>query len=241
MGVDKDGDYCGEPVLKYRKPKTHGSVAVVNPLESDEFNQPVMGRQWQWQANYDQKFGMPTAFGTFRVYNFKHAQDAPNLWDVPNMLLQKTPADNFTATAKMRITSKADNQSGGVIMMGLDYAALVAKRVGDEFVLQQVICKAADKGKPETVTEIARLKASLKDEIDYKPGIHLDIFMRMKVNNCSCSFAYSLDGKKYRDAGETFKMKEGKWIGAKIGLVSYEPDGNTDRGWVEADWFRVTR
>ena len=241
MGVDKDGDYCGEPVLKYRKPKTRETVAVVNPVESDEFNLPVMGRQWQWQANYDQTFGMPTAFGTFRIYNFKHATDAPNLWDVPNMLLQKTPADNFTATAKMRITSKADNQVGGVIMMGLDYAALVAKRVGDEFILQQVVCKAADKGKPETVTEVARLKPSQKDVIDYKPGIHLDIYMRMKVSDGNCTFSYSLDGKKFRDAGEKFKMKEGKWIGAKIGLVSYEPDGNTDRGWVEADWFRVSK
>ena len=241
MGVDKDGDYCGEPVLKYRKPKTRETVAVVNPVESDEFNLPVMGQQWQWQANYDQTFGMPTAFGTFRIYNFKHATDAPNLWDVPNMLLQKTPADNFTATAKMRITSKADNQVGGVIMMGLDYAALVAKRVGDEFILQQVVCKAADKGKPETVTEIARLKPSQKDVIDYKPGIHLDIYMKMKVSDGNCSFSYSLDGKKFRDAGEKFKMKEGKWIGAKIGLVSYEPDGNTDRGWVEADWFRVSK
>ena len=241
MGVDKDGDYCGEPVLKYRKPKTRETVAVVNPVESDEFNLPVMGRQWQWQANYNQTFGMPTAFGTFRIYNFKHATDAPNLWDVPNMLLQKTPADNFTATAKMRITSKADNQVGGVIMMGLDYAALVAKRVGDEFILQQVVCKAADKGKPETVTEIARLKPSQKDVIDYKPGIHLDIYMRMKVSDGNCTFSYSLDGKKFRDAGEKFKMKEGKWIGAKIGLVSYEPDGNTDRGWVEADWFRVSK
>ena len=241
MGVDKDGDYCGEPVLKYRKPKTRETVAVVNPVESDEFNLPVMGRQWQWQANYDQTFGMPTAFGTFRIYNFKHATDAPNLWDVPNMLLQKTPADNFTATAKMRITSKADNQVGGVIMMGLDYAALVAKRVGDEFILQQVVCKAADKGKPETVTEVARLKPSQKDVIDYKPGIHLDIYMKMKVSDGNCSFSYSLDGKKFRDAGEKFKMKEGKWIGAKIGLVSYEPDGNTDRGWVEADWFRVSK
>jgi hypothetical protein len=117
----------------------------------------------------------------------------------------------------------------------------VAKRVGDEFVLQQVVCKAADKGKPETVTEIARLKPSQKDVIDYKPGIHLDIYMRMKVSDGNCSFSYSLDGKKFRDAGEKFKMKEGKWIGAKIGLVSYEPDGNTDRGWVEADWFRVSK
>ena len=63
----------------------------------------------------------------------------------------------------------------------------------------------------------------------------------MKVNDGYCSFSYSLDGKKYHNAGEKFKMKEGKWIGAKIGMVSYEPEGNTDRGWVEADWFRVTR
>ena len=241
MGIDKDGDYCGEPVMRYRKPKTRENVSVVNPVESDEFDRPAMGLQWQWQANYDQTFGMPTTFGTFRIYNFKHAQDAPNLWDVPNMLLQKTPADNFTATAKLRITSKADHQVGGVIMMGLDYAALVAKRVGEEFLLQQVVCQAADKGKPEKVTDIARLKATQKDEIDYKPGIHLDVYMRMKVNDGYCSFAYSLDGKKYHIAGEKFKMKEGKWIGAKIGMVSYEPEGNTDRGWVEADWFRVTR
>ena len=241
MGVDKDGDYCGEPVITYRKPKTRTAATIVNPVESDEFDSPKMGLQWQWHANYDQTFGMPTAMGTFRIFNFKHPKDAVNLWDVPNMLLQKTPADNFTATTKVRLTSKADNQVGGLIMMGLDYSALVAKRVGKEFILQQVTCKAADKNKPETITDIATLAPTAEDAIDYKPGIHLDIFLRMKVENGKCKFAYSLDGKKFQQAGETFNMKEGKWIGAKIGLVSYEPEGNTDRGWVEADWFRVTR
>ena len=241
MGVDKDGDYCGEPVVTYRKPKTRDKVDVVNPVESDEFDKPMMGLQWQWQANYNQTFGMPTTFGTFRIFTFKHSRDAANMWDVPNMLLQKTPADKFTATAKIRLTAKAENQSGGIIMQGLDYSALMAKRVGKEFVLQQVTCKSADKNKPETVTDIVTLKPTEEDVIDYKPGIHLDIYLRMIVDNGKCRFAYSIDGKKFQNAGEEFKMREGKWIGAKIGFVCVEPDGNTDRGWVEADWFRVTK
>ena len=240
MGIDKDGDYCGDPVVRHRKPKTRSAVAVVNPVESDEFNTPQMGLQWQWHANYAQSFGMPTTFGTFRIFNFKHNRNAVNLWDVPNMLLQKTPADKFTATAKLRFTSKAEQQSGGIIMMGLDYSALVVKRVGKEFVLQRLTCKAADKNKPETAVDITTLKPTAEDAIDYKPGIHLDIYMRMKVDGGKCRFAYSLDGKKFHDAGETFTMREGKWIGAKMGFVSFEPDGTTDRGWVEADWFRVT-
>ena len=74
MGVDNDGDYCGEPVVTYRKPKTRVAWQVVNPVESDEFSAPTTGLQWQWQANYQQVFGMPTAFGTYRVYNHKHSQ-----------------------------------------------------------------------------------------------------------------------------------------------------------------------
>ena len=229
----------GEPVTTFQKPKSSSNV-VVNPVESDEFNDPVMGKQWEWHANYNEKFGVPTAFGTFRIYNHQLSPDFVNFWEVPNLLLQKTPADKFTATAKLRLTSKADNQMGGIIMMGLDYSALVVKRVGREFQLQQITCKAADKGKPQTVNTLDTFKPTAEDKIDYKPGIHIDIYMRMVVNNGKCRFAYSLDGKKYKDLGDEFTMREGKWIGAKIGFVSVEPFAKTDRGWVEADWFRVT-
>ena len=147
MGIDKDGDYCGDPVKTYRKPKTSKAWPIQNPVESDEFNQPLLGKQWQWHANYNQFFGMPTSFGTFRVYNHKLSENFVNLWEVPNLLLQKTPADKFTATAKVRVTAKDQNQFGGLIMMGLDYSAIVVKRVGDEFELQQITCLKADKGK----------------------------------------------------------------------------------------------
>lgn len=241
MGVDKDGDYCGEPVTTYRKPKTSGKVQVVNPAESDEFSDARLGLQWQWHANYNETFGMPTAFGSYRVYTHKVSEKFQNLWEVPNLLLQKTPADKFTATTKIRFTSKDQNQTGGLLMMGLDYSGLVVKRVGNDFQLLQISCKSADKGKPQTEQLIATLKPTAVDQIGYQPGTHIDIYMRMSVNDGKMRFSYSLDGKKYTKCGTEFTMREGKWIGAKIGFVAYEPGQKTNRGWIDADWFRVTR
>ena len=240
MGKVPAKGYCGEPVITYRKPSTKGKVDAVNPVESDEFNSPKLGLQWQWHANYDQKFGMPTAFGTFRLYTHKVSKEFKNMWEVPNLLLQKTPADKFTATTKLRFTSKDDNQMGGLIVMGHDYFALMLKRVKDEFLLQLVTCKSADKGTPEQVKTIATLKPTEKDKIDYQPAIHEDIYLRVNVADGACNFAYSLNGKKYTAVEGNFKIKEGKWIGAKVGLAAIEPAGKTNRGWIDADWFRVT-
>ena len=230
----------GEPVMTYRKPKSNSNT-IVNPVESDEFNSTVLGLQWQWQANYDQKFGMPTTFGTMRIYTHKMDDGAVNLWNVPNMLLQKTPADNFTATAKIRMTSKDQNQLGGIIMMGLNYSALVVKRVGDSFQLVRLTCVAADKGKAQKEEVIMTLQPTYKDKVDYQPAIHEDIYLRMVVSNSQCRFFYSMNGKSFKEAGDLFPMKEGKWIGAKIGLLAVEPAGQANRGWIEADWFRVTQ
>ena len=210
-----------------------------------------MGKQWQWQANYDEKFGTATAFGTYRLYTYKMAGDASSLWLVPNMLLQKTPADEFTVTTKIRMTSKADGQMGGLIMMGLDYSALVLKRVGKTFQLLHLTCNDADKGNAQTEKLIATLKPTAEDKIDYKPGIHEEIYLRLTVSNDAAGvahgghpmvrFAWSLDGKKFQTCGDDFTMRQGKWIGAKFGFMSVETDPKCDRGWLDADWIRITR
>ena len=230
----------GEPVVTYQKPKSSANV-IVNPVENDEFNAPVMGKQWQWHANYDEKFGVPTAFGTFRIYTYKLSENWKNFWEVPNLLLQKTPADKFTVTTKLRMTSKADGQFGGLIMMGLDYSALVVRRQGEEFQLVQMTCHAADKGKQQTEKVIATLKPTAADKIDYKPGIHEDIYLRLTVDDSKLHFSYSMNGKKFTECGDEFKMREGKWIGAKFGFIAAETNAKADRGWVEADWIRVTK
>ena len=232
----------GEPVTTYKKPlSSNPSPITINPMESDEFNAPVLNKQWQWHANYDEKFGVPTAFGTFRIYTYKLSEDWKNFWEVPNLLLQKTPADNFTVTTKMRFTSKAEGQFGGLIMMGLDYSALVVRRTGQEFQLVLMTCKAADKGKPQTEEIITTLKPTAIDKIDYKPGIHEDIYLRLTVSDSKVKFAYSLNGKKFNECSDELQMKEGKWIGAKFGYIAAETDRKCDRGWVEADWIHVEK
>lgn len=242
----------GRPVLTYRKPQSSSTV-VVNPVESDEFDGPSLGKQWQWQANYDEKFGAATAFGTYRIYTHKSADVSKSLWLVPNMLLQKTPGEEFTATAKLRLTSKADGQMGGVVMMGLDYSALVLRRSGGQFELLQLTCQGADKGKEQTTTVLATLQPTAVDKTDYKPGIHEDIYLRLTVTLPGMDarrqwtsglprlqFSYSHDGKRFTDCGEPFTVRQGKWIGAKFGFVSVETDAKCDRGWIDIDWMRVT-
>ena len=130
---------------------------------------------------------------------------------------------------------------GGLIMMGLDYSALVVRRIGKTFQLLQMTCHQADKGKAQKETLLATLKPTAEDKTTYKPGIHEDIYLRLSVDNSKLNFAYSLNGKKFQRCGEEFQMKEGKWIGAKFGYVSVETDAKADRGWIDADWIRVSK
>lgn len=230
----------GEPVTTYRKPKSSSSL-IVNPVENDEFDGPAIGKQWEWHANYDEKFGMPTALGVFRLYTYKLSTGWKNFWEVPNLLLQKIPAESFTATSKIRMTAKANNQMGGLIMMGLDYSAIVVKSVGENFQLILLTCKGADKGNAHTEQVIATLPPTAADKTDYKPGIHEDIYLRLTVKDSKLRFAWSRDGRRFTQCAEEFQMKEGKWIGAKFGFVAVETDGQADRGWVDADWIRITK
>ena len=249
---EKAKNYCGQPVLKYKKPNVGRDYPVENPVESDEFNTSELGKQWQWHANYQQMFGMPTPFGVFRLFCHEQSADFKNMWEAGNLLLQKTPADNFTVTTKVRLSAKNDGQYGGLTVFGMDYSALVLRRVGDKFELQQITCKQADKGKPETVTTLATLQATEKDKINYHPAIHCDGYLRLKVtylggvnadgtnkHEAQVTFFWSKDGRKFQPVGESFTMRQGKWIGAKIGLMAAELPGKQDRGWIDVDWFRV--
>jgi beta-xylosidase len=238
IGNDGDGDGCGEPYLTYRMPRS-ASRDKMNPVESDEFNSTSLGLQWQWESNYDQLWGMPTANGCLRLYTADHPVGEPNLWSCGNLLLQKLPAPSFTATTKLRFAAKEEGEYGGVVMLGSDYQALVVKRVGKMFQLLQLSCKDADRGKAEQQRQLAMLLPTDEDPIAYSPALYLDIYLRMEVADSKCRFSYSLDGKKFQAVGDTFVMRKGKWVGSKMGYVSERDKTTGNRGWIDADWWRV--
>ena len=235
MGVN------GEPVRRHVKPGVAGKVTPVNPPESDTFDTRTLGKQWEWHANYQPAFGMTSTLGFVRVYSHRMGVDDINFWSVPNLLLQKFPAPAFTATARVTVSAKAAGNESGIIVMGHDYARLsVVKLGGDSLELRLVECHDAEQGGREKVEKITLLKPTRVYEAGLYPNYELNIWLRVKVADGGlCTFSYSLDGKKYHNAGKSFQARQGKWIGAKTGLFSITPEG-TDRGWIDADEFEIT-
>lgn len=230
IGVDKDNDGIGEPVLEYKKPKISGNYPKQTPAESDEFSTNELGLQWQWHANpiewwsfSDSQKGILTLFSVPIPENYK------NLWDIPNLLLQKFPSDKFTSTVKFSFKpdERFVGERAGLLVMGMDYAMLSIEKTKEGFSISQDECIGADKGKAEVKNETISAKQS-------------DVFFRVSVGkDAMCDFSYSLDGKKFTKIGKTFKAREGKWIGAKVGVFCSRPINNNDGGRMEIDWFRI--
>ena len=247
IGVDKDGDGCGEPVLTYKKPNVGKNYPICTPQESDEFDGYTLSPQWQWQANINEKWAyFNGGEGFVRLYSYPVPEDYKSLWDVSNLMLQKTPAPNFIATTKLTFkpTEKYKGERTGMVVMGMDYAGLVVENTDNGLVLSQVECLKADRGATEKVnasvplkdgTIYLRAKFSAKgDKIKASEGGH-DLLVK-------CNLSYSTDGKKFQPLGETFQVKEGKWIGAKVGIFCTRPAIVTnDGGWTDADWFRIEK
>lgn len=241
IGVDKDGDGCGEPVSRYRKPKTDKTYPIETPVESDEFDTRKLGLQWEWHANYQDVFGFTTNMGYARIYGHELSPHFKNFWEVPNLLMQKFPAEEFTATAKLKVSAKDDGQLSGLIIMGWDYSWIGVEKQGEKFLLKQAVCKDAEQGNLEQVSTLAVLEPSRKFEAGLFPNYEREIYIRVHVDKGAyCRFSYSLDGKKFTEAGTLFKARQGKWIGAKVGMFSVTPHGK-ERGWVDVDWFRVEK
>ena len=176
-----------------------------------------------------------------RLYGHILSEGFVNFWEVPNLLLQKFPAEAFTATTKLKVSAKADGQQSGLIVMGWDYSYLAAVKEGEGFVLRQVTCKDAEQSGPEKMTTIATLPATRIYEAGLHANYELDIYMRVEVGKGGvCHFSYSTDNKRYTRTDITFTARQGKWIGAKVGFFSTAPS-DQQRGWVDIDWFRITK
>ena len=241
IGVDRDGDGCGDPVSRYRKPKTDKTYPIETPVESDEFDTRKLGLQWEWHANYQDVFGFTTNMGYVSIYGHELSPHFKNFWEVPNLLMQKFPAEEFTATAKLKVSVKDDGQLSGLIIMGWDYSWIGVEKQGEKFLLKQAVCKDAEQGNLEQVSTLAVLEPSRKFEAGLFPNYEREIYIRVHVDKGAyCRFSYSLDGKKFTEAGTLFKARQGKWIGAKVGMFSVTPHGK-ERGWVDVDWFHVEK
>ena len=232
IGIDEDGDGKGEPVLTHKKPNVGKRHEIQTPAESDAFNSNSLGLQWQWMGNPKATWAFPNpGKGVLTLFSDKLPDSARNLWDAPNLLLQKFPAEEFTVTTKLRFLPNArlENEKAGLAIMGLSYATLAIKSSKDALHIVYSVCKEAGKGAGASEKVLTKAPGDL-------------VYFRVKVSKGgTCRFSYSFDGINFTDAGEEFTATPGRWKGAKVGLYCIRESQTNDSGYVEVDWFKIEK
>lgn len=230
MGVDGNGDGIGEPVGKYRRPAAYPAVPVypraVPALESAcNFNHEYIPYNWQWHANPEADWAlMNPSESCLRLNCIRNPEGWRNLWDTPNLLLEKVLGPGMEVSARLVFRPSYKGDRCGLVMMGDDYSALDLLYDGGTVSLRRLLCTRADKGTEEQTEE----SVILSGDGSYS------VWLRLKVlEGGMCRFSYSLDGKSYNRLGQDFRMKAGRWIGAKAGFYATAEIKKNDGGSVE--------
>lgn len=227
MGEDPDGDGVGQPVLEYRKPQSN-PVEICEPATSDNFSNPKLGLQWQWHADPTSEWHSLSARNSWlRLRAVSQSSDFKNLWDTPNLLLQKLPAPEFTATCRIDASKLEEGETAGLLMMGMNYSYVGAQKKGGKLQIVKRSCFNAERGTKEI------------EEAQETPNSNIVWLQINFAQGGACTFAYKEDPKPWQPLGKSFRAREGKWIGAKVGLFCNGSKEAKEPGYVDIDWFKI--
>lgn len=225
IGEDPDGDGTGQPVLTYLKPDVGRSYPPAAPQTSDDFSSPRLGLQWQWPANPQPSFYSLTARpGWMRLYSQPLPSDGKNLWDAPNLLLQKLPAERFDVTTRIDAAGLAVGERAGLVVIGQDYACLTIEHTAAGWRLAYDVDETASTGKLEKEQWTRALTSPVVDL-----AVAVD-------SGARCQFSFTAGGTTV-SVGTPFHATAGRWIGAKVGLFAQGAGG----GHADVDGFWFSR
>lgn len=228
IGDDPDGDGKGQPVQRYPKPAIKDAVHMSMAL-SDEFNATIIGTQWQWQANAQPFWAFPYE-GMLRMFAVPATDSGRTLWSQPSLLMQKLPAEAFEVTTRVSLHPKQDGERAGLIVWGQDYALISLEHNKGNIMLVHGSCIDAQKAATYERKQVLGSAASSP------------VYLRARMTKGGeVEFGYSTDGETYTTVSEKHIAKQGKWIGAKVGIFCTGAGRTNDPGYAKYDWFRINK
>ncbi|MFI5337864.1 MAG: glycoside hydrolase 43 family protein [Opitutales bacterium] len=217
FGFDREGRGTGEPVAGGRIPRPGRTPQVLVPATTDEFDDPTLGRPWQWHANHDPAWASPAARpGWLRLT----ARPAPNgqVHLAPHFLGQKFPARSFAVATRIDGSALEPGDLAGLAVVGGPNHALLGLRRTDG--AYEVVW--LEPGRPRTVA------ATHSPQLEVQVEVTADAV---------CHFTFTVPPQPDWREGGVHSATAGGWIGAKIGLVALAGrPGSTGRG--DFDYFR---
>ena len=237
IGVNKNGNEYGEPVMEYDKPdigKSSEELAdtdrypVCEPDTSDDFSSDTMGLQWQWNANFDQNWYSLRKPGL--TLNAVLTTPLRPFGDTRNILLQKWPAPEFSCVTKLDISDIKDGDTAGYISLGMNYSAFIIEKCDGKLAayhvkgFQDFDCDGAYTEEQKEEVQIEGLEDNTENVyIRYtvkRTGTQDHYELGLPVLGApveETTIEVSLDGKKYTNP-LTIPAKAGRWVGMKNGM-----------------------
>lgn len=230
---------AGQPVMVHKKPDIgdkaiamaekfrheNGLADIYAPDTSDSFTGEKLGLQWQWNANHSDDWYSMTGHG-IGLYPVDKQQDT-SIADVPNLLLQKWIAPEFTAVTELAADTIGEGDIAGMVSLGVDYGAVALKR--ENGVLSMVAISGSQTFQNEKayskdkVVELVRLDkpsggyASDSRKVFFRNRVELLPELEKNVTRNMIYLDYSVDGVNY-DNALTYEATAGRWVGVKNGI-----------------------
>ena len=260
IGEDPDGDGVGQPVKEYRFLDS-GFASARNDRQA--YKPYGIGLEWQYPAIPSPYWHYALPYGGVRLYSVQLTGTYHSLWDCPNFLAQKFPAERFTVRAKLSFRPnpqlKERGEQAGFAVMGKDYAGLRLTDIEEGARLEYIECQRADAGGTETAKALAVLpyrydplphdresgnvpRVNYPDVPEAVVWVELDVRAKAvegNVPDAICRFRYSLDGKRFTQVDGTFKAQPGVWVGAKFGFWCNRFAPKNDSGWLDVTELTV--
>ncbi len=187
---------------------------------ADEFSEPTLGAQWQWNHNPDDaRWSLTERPGWLRL----QASAAPNLASARNTLTQRTEGPRCTATIRVDTSGLQPGDRAGLCLLQGSYGYLaVAVDTDGRRRLERVV--NADEGLSPPREEVTDTVADLA-------GTTLWLRASCDFATDSGFFSYSEDGATYAPVGGRLPLRFTlvTFQGVRFGVFCYNPHGGEGR------------
>ncbi len=204
---------AGEPVTIFNKPDVGFKSPIVFPQTSDEFDEPKLGLQWQWNHNpVDKNWSLKERPGYLRL----KAMYASDILHARNTVTQKLMGNKGIIVTKLNIENMKEGQRAGLAYLGGKKENWIGVVKENNRCFIKAVTAGIKYHGPIIKTDVVWLKSTL----DLLSATH---------------FSFSFDEKNFIRLGENCQLSWGFWKGARVGLFTY----NTidESGYADFNYF----
>ncbi len=218
IGDPVPGRTYGQPVATHAMPNT-GSPPTTDTIQtSDEFSSSRLGLQWAWNHNPDDRaWSLSARPGFMRLT----ALPADHLVTARNTLTQILHGPSSRITTRLEASRMTDGQRAGLTLFGVRPSWIGLVREGG---VTRITLASEGRETPGPTLTAAMVILSAEVTPDQR-----------------VRYAYSLDeGRSFVGLGKPIQLARFSWWkGSRPALFTFTR-GQTG-GFVDVDWFRVTR